>query len=118
MLKPLLFSILLFGAPFAASAHEKPVAKKTACAIPAAPMNWIMKYCGFVDETGDEIAIQAGACFKGAEADLKSKDECGLKKKYKTKTCELMIKRKAIENGSVTDCVKDPKIEPFFAGAD
>lgn len=123
MRKPILIPALLLALPFAAGAHEKaapkkPVSKKAPCPIPASPMNWIMKYCAIHDETGDEIAIQDGACFKGAEADLKNKDECAVNLKYKTKTCELMIKRKDIENASIADCVKDPKVGPFFAGGD
>lgn len=88
----------------------------TRCSYPAEPINWIMRYCAFVSETGDEIAIQQSNCFKAAAPDLdKKNDKCKINEKYKTKYCSELI-RNAKKHKSMTDCLKDETIEPFFAG--
>ncbi len=86
------------------------------CLYPAKPINWIMKYCSLVAETDDEIAIQESQCVKRAQADLKSKDECAVKTKFKTKTCTLLLSKKYTDHKSVADCLKDKDVEPFVAG--
>jgi len=103
------------------SAGAEPVAsiknsKAPPCPYPAEPINWISKYCGFVAGTDDEIAIMDSKCMKDAQSDLKSKDECNINKKYKTKTCEILIKNKYSKHKSINDCLKDSAVEPFFAG--
>lgn len=86
------------------------------CPYPAKPINWVSAYCSYVVGTDDEIAIQQSECFKNAEADLKNKDECSINRKYKTKTCEFLIKEKHADYKSVDACLKDKEIKPFFAG--
>jgi len=90
--------------------------KSRSCPYPADPINWVLGYCGYVVGTDDEITIQESKCFKNADADLKSKDECSINKKYKTKTCEFIIKQKYADYKSVDACLKDKKVKPFFAG--
>ena len=90
--------------------------KAQSCPYPADPINWVAAYCGYVVETDDEIVIQQSKCFKDAETDLKNNDECSIKKKYKTKTCEFLITHKYASYKSVDACLKDKKVKPFFAG--
>lgn len=75
-----------------------------------------MAYCSLVVATDDEIAIQESKCFKDAEPDLKNHDECSIKKKYKTKTCKILITDKHARYKSVDACLKDKEVKPFFAG--
>ncbi len=89
----------------------------TECPYPAEPLNWIAKYCGHVIGSGDEIAIQASPCFEKAQTDLKAGSACEIKKKYKTKTCELAMKQKQIKAKSIAECLDGDEIKPFFAGS-
>jgi hypothetical protein len=91
-------------------------ADSSRCLYPAKPINWILKYCSLIAETDDEIAIQGTQCFKRAQSDLKSKDECAVKTKYKTKACTLLLSKKYTDHKSVADCLKDKDVEPFVAG--
>lgn len=88
------------------------------CPYSADPINWIMRYCAYKLETDDEIAIQDSKCFrdadKEADEDSKKQDSCEIKKKYKMKFCTESFKRNKYKNAP--DCLKDPSVEPFFAG--
>ena len=86
------------------------------CPYPESPINWVMKYCAYIAETDDEIAIQESQCFKAAAGDLGNKDECAVKKKYKTMACE-QIKKLGGKHRSIADCVADTKVAPFLAGS-
>jgi len=85
------------------------------CPYPADPINWIMRYCAYKLETGDEIAIQDSPCFKDANKDSKNKNSCEIKKKYKMKFCTESFKDNQ-KYKNAQDCLKDPSVEPFFAG--
>lgn len=75
-----------------------------------------MGYCAHLLETGDEITIQESSCYHDAAPDLKDGvDDCEVKRKYKAKTCELLVKEKSAK--SVDSCMKDSKsVSPFVAG--
>ncbi len=88
------------------------------CPYPANALDWIVYYCGFVAGTDDEVVIQEGSCFKTARGDLKRKDECVVKEKYKTKTCEILVKNQYVTHKTVADCLKDSSIIPFLEGGD
>jgi len=90
--------------------------KSQPCPYPAAPINWVLAYCGYGSGTDDEEVIQQSKCFKDAETDLRNHDECSVKKKYKTKMCEFLITHKYASYKSVNACLKDKTIKPFFAG--
>ncbi len=86
------------------------------CLYPAHSINWILAYCGFVSGTDDEIAIQDSECFKKSEVDLKDKNECAVKKKYKMKKCELLIQKRYSNHKSIDECLEDEAVKPYFAG--
>ncbi len=78
-----------------------------------------MKYCAYVAETDDEVAIQDSKCFKDASADVADPDKCEIKRKYKDKLCLEITKGARGEKKayfSVDSCVADKSIKPFFAG--
>jgi len=85
------------------------------CPYPADPINWIMRYCAYITETGDEIAIQDSKCFKDADKESDSAESCDVKKKYKTKYCTASMK-KIKKYKTLQECLQDTSIEPFFAG--
>jgi hypothetical protein len=117
-MKQLFLVFTLLGAVSSAWAQNKTGSKENPCAYPAAPINWIVRYCGFVAGTDDEIAIQESKCFKDAQIDLKNTDECVVKKKFKTKTCEFMMKEKFTNHKLVADCLSDKTVKPYFSGGD
>ena len=90
--------------------------KPKACLYPEDPINWIMAYCASEVGTDDEIALQESSCFKKAEADLKQKNECGIKAKYKKMLCSNLIRKKLASKDKIDSCLKDESIKPFFAG--
>ncbi|WP_141733804.1 hypothetical protein [Oligoflexus tunisiensis] len=111
--------LLLIVLPAGALANGTPVPKRTSvptCPYPGAPINWILAYCAREMNTGDEIALQNSPCFQKAEKDLSQKDECAINKKYKTKVCRDLAAKDAKHHSSIQDCLKDQKVEPFYAG--
>lgn len=108
-LAAVLVCFVMFAAEVQAGDSAKP------CPYPADPINWILKYCAGEAQTDDEIAIQDSACFKKAEVDLNSKNECAIKEKYKKKICDSVLKS-GKRYKSLQLCLSDKKIEPFFAG--
>lgn len=85
------------------------------CPYPAEPVNWIMRYCAFKNKTGDEIIIQKSDCFLSAEKDLKSKDTCKIKEKYKRLFCQERIKIDS-KYKSEKNCIIDKSIKPYLSG--
>ncbi len=86
------------------------------CVLNAEPINWIMRYCAYLLETGDEIAIQESKCFLNAEKDISPQAiECEVKKKYKKKYCEALVASQ-YKYTHVDECMLDLTIEAFFAG--
>jgi hypothetical protein len=86
------------------------------CPYPAAPINWILRYSAFENQTGDEIVLQKSECFEKAQTDLNSKDNsCQIKEKYKLKYCEAVVKKHRTHQ-TVKLCLEDHSVKPFFAG--
>ncbi len=85
------------------------------CKYPNDPINWVLRYCGDVIQTDDEITIQDSACFKATRKDLEDKDKCKIKEKYKLWLCEkFLMKNKRYK--SIQDCLNDNEVKPFFPG--
>lgn len=90
--------------------------KLLTCPHPADPINWVLRYCAFENHTDDEIALQATQCFTYARADLNSKrNACLIKEKYKRLYCKALVEKQQTYE-SVTLCMEDHSIKPFFAG--
>ena len=90
--------------------------KLITCPYPAEPVNWVLRYCAIEYQTDDEIFLQKSDCYIKALADLHSKgNACLIKEKYKRKYCEARVKKYRTRK-SVTLCLEDPSIKPFFAG--
>ncbi|MCH2533059.1 MAG: hypothetical protein MK008_01300 [Bdellovibrionales bacterium] len=85
------------------------------CPYPAEPINWIMRYCAFKNKTGDEIIIQKSNCFLSAENDLKSKDTCKIKEKYKRLFCQERLNIDS-KYKSEKNCIIDKSIKPYLIG--
>ena len=94
--------------------HENQEAEP--CPYPAEPINWILRYCAFANQTGDEIALQQSECFANAQPDLNSKGiSCQIKEKYKLKYCEAIVEKHRTHKTALL-CLEDSSIKPFFAG--
>ncbi len=86
------------------------------CPYPADPINWVLRYCAFENQTGDEIVLQESKCFEKAQTDLNSKDSaCQIKEKYKLKYCETVVKKYRTHK-TVKLCLEDNSVKPYFAG--
>lgn len=87
------------------------------CPYPAAPINWILRYCAFANQTGDEIVLQQSECLENAQPDLSSKGmSCQIKEKYKLKYCQEVVEKHKTHK-TAESCLEDPSIKPFFAGS-
>jgi len=85
------------------------------CSIPAHPINWRTKYCGYVVSSDDEIMIQESKCFLEAKVDEDEiGSECGIKLLYKEKICKILLEYET--HGSLHACIDDPEVKPYFGG--
>lgn len=88
----------------------------SSCPYPGAPVNWALRYCAVEYQTDDEIFLQASPCFEKARAILNSKiNACKIKEKFKRKYCQVLVEKYRTRE-SVTLCLEDHSIKPFFAG--
>ena len=86
------------------------------CPYPADPVNWVLRYCAIEYQTDDEIFLQSTPCYEKALADLHSKgNACKIKEKYKRLSCKALVDKHRTQE-SVTLCLEDHSIKPFFAG--
>ena len=86
------------------------------CPYPGKPVNWALRYCAIEYQTDDEIFLQKSECFTNALADLHSKrNPCQIKEKYKRLYCKALVEKNRTRE-SVTVCLEDHSIQPFFAG--
>ena len=87
-----------------------------ACPYPGDPVNWVLRYCALEYQTDDEIFLQATPCFEKARAFLNSKmNACKIKEKYKRLSCKTLVEKYRTQK-SVTLCLEDHSVKPFFAG--
>ena len=92
------------------------VHKLHTCPYPGEPINWVLRACAIEYQTDDEIFLQKTPCFETALADLHSKaDTCQIKEKYKRRYCTTVVEKFRTRE-SVTLCLEDHSIKPFFAG--
>jgi hypothetical protein len=105
-----------FAACAATSAPKTKTQRQVACPYPAEPVNWLFAYCAPSVESDDEIDIVQSKCVDDAQADMKSSDTCAIKKKYKSKICERIMKDSPKRYKDPAECLKDPEVKPFFAG--
>ena len=86
------------------------------CPYPGEPVNWALRYCAIEYQTDDKIFLQATPCFENARALLNSKiNACKIKEKFKQKYCKILVEKYRTRE-SVTLCLEDHSIKPFFAG--
>ena len=87
-----------------------------ACSHPGEPINWVLRYCAIEYQTDDEIFLQKSKCFEKALADVHSKgNACQIKEKYKRLSCKALVEKYRTRE-SVTLCLEDHSLKPFFAG--
>ena len=86
------------------------------CPHPGDPINWVLRYCAIEYQTDDEIFLQKSDCYINALADVHSKgNACQIKEKYKRLSCKALVVKYRTRK-SVTLCLEDHSLKPFFAG--
>ncbi len=86
------------------------------CLYPGKPVNWVLRYCAIEYQTDDEIFLRTTPCFEKALADLHSKgNACQIKENYKRHYCKVLVEKYHTRD-SVTLCLEDHSIKPFFVG--
>jgi len=86
------------------------------CPHPGDPVNWVLRYCAIEYQTDDEIFLQKSECYINALADVHSKgNACKIKEKYKRLSCKALVEKYRTRK-SVTLCLEDHSLKPFFAG--